>query len=71
MQEGGADPEDEENGRDIWFRFVSDGTVFYKGFNLSYIVKSTTRKSITFLPLFLVIINQENFICKIFLKNIK
>ena len=70
MQEG-AVPEYDENERDIWFRFVSDDTVFYKGFNLSYIVKSMTRKLITFLPLFLVIINQENFICKIFQKNIK
>ena len=64
--QGGADPEDVENGQDIWFRFVSDDTVFYKGFNLSYIVQSRRRKLITFLPLFLVIINQENFICKIF-----
>ena len=35
--------------RDIWFRFVSDDTVFYKGFNLSYIVLSETRKLISFL----------------------
>ena len=35
--------------RDIWFRFVSDDTVFYKGFNLSYIVRSETRKLIPFL----------------------
>ena len=35
--------------RDIWFRFVSDDTVFYKGFNLSYIVLSETRKLIPFL----------------------
>ncbi|KAM7436204.1 hypothetical protein ABFA07_013961 [Porites harrisoni] len=35
-------PEDVEIGRDIWFRFVSDDTVFYKGFNLSYIVTSET-----------------------------
>ncbi|CAH3039472.1 unnamed protein product, partial [Porites lobata] len=31
--------------RDIWFRFVSDDTVFYKGFNLSYIVLSETPSS--------------------------
>ena len=61
MQEGDADPEDDENGRDIWFRFVSDDTVFYKGFNLSYIVKSRTRKLIPFLSLFLVTNNPENF----------
>ena len=61
MQEGDADPEDAVNGRDIWFRFVSDDTVFYKGFNLSYIVKSRTRKLIPFLSLFLVINNPENF----------
>ena len=42
-------PEDVEIGRDIWFRFVSDDTVFYKGFNLSYIVRSETRKLIPFL----------------------
>ena len=42
-------PEDVEIGRDIWFRFVSDDTVFYKGFNLSYIVTSETRKLIPFL----------------------
>ena len=42
-------PEDVEIGRDIWFRFVSDDTVFYKGFNLSYIVLSETRKLIPFL----------------------
>ena len=42
-------PEDVEIGRDIWFRFVSDDTVFYKGFNLSYIVLSETRKLISFL----------------------
>lgn len=40
MQEGDARPEDFEGGPDIWFRFVSDDTVFYKGFNLSYIVVS-------------------------------
>ncbi|KAM7436206.1 Dorsal-ventral patterning tolloid-like protein 1 [Porites harrisoni] len=40
MQKGDAVPEDDEDGRNIWFRFVSDDTVFYKGFNLSYIVKS-------------------------------
>ncbi|CAH3045879.1 unnamed protein product, partial [Porites evermanni] len=45
MQEGDADPEDDEDGQDIWFRFVSDDTVFYKGFNLSYIVKSRTPSS--------------------------
>ncbi|KAM7450691.1 hypothetical protein ABFA07_001684 [Porites harrisoni] len=45
VQEGDADPEDDEDGRDIWFRFVSDDTVFYKGFNLSYIVKSRTPSS--------------------------
>ena len=61
MQEGDASPEDAENGRDIWFRFVSDDTVFYKGFNLSYIVKSSTCKLIPFLFLFLVINNSENF----------
>ena len=61
VQEGDADPEDAVNGRDIWFRFVSDDTVFYKGFNLSYIVKSNTCKLIPFLPLFLVINNPENF----------
>ena len=56
MQEGDARPEDAANGRDIWFRFVSDDTVVYKGFNLSYIVKSAgTRKLIPFLFLFLVI----------------
>lgn len=32
--QGGADPEDEENGRDIWFRFVSDGTVFLQRIQL-------------------------------------
>ena len=48
MQEGDADPEEEQSGRDIWFRFESDDTVFYKGFNLSYIVKSSTRKLISF-----------------------
>ena len=46
MQYGDARPEDFEIGRDIWFRFVSDDTVFYKGFNLSYIVRSETRKLI-------------------------
>ena len=46
MQQGDARPEDVEIGRDIWFRFVSDDTVFYKGFNLSYIVRSETRKLI-------------------------
>ena len=61
MQKGDADPEDAENGRDIWFRFASDDTVFYKGFNLSYIVKSSKRKLIPFLFLFLVINNLENF----------
>ena len=55
MQAGDARPEDVENGRDIWFRFVSDDTVFYKGFNLSYIVESSTGKLIPFLFLFLVI----------------
>ncbi|XP_073252947.1 tolloid-like protein 2 [Porites lutea] len=45
MQEGDARPEDVETGRDIWFRFVSDDTVFYKGFNLSYIVESSTPSS--------------------------
>ena len=59
MQEGDADPEDDEDGRDIWFRFVSDDTVFYKGFNLSYIVKSSRRKLIPFLSLFLVINNPQ------------
>ena len=49
-----ARPEGAVNGRDIWFRFVSDDTVFYKGFNLSYIVKSSTGKLIPFLFLFLV-----------------
>ena len=48
-------PEGAVNGRDIWFRFVSDDSVFYKGFNLSYIVKSSTGKLIPFLFLFLVI----------------
>ena len=48
MQKGDAVPEDDEDGRDIWFRFVSDDTVFYKGFNLSYIVKSRTRKFASF-----------------------
>ena len=61
MQKGDADPEDAEDGRDIWFRFASDDTVFYKGFNLSYIVKSSKRKLIPFLFLFLVINNLENF----------
>ena len=61
MQEGDARPEHVETGRDIWFRFVSDDTVFYKGFNLSYIVESSTRKLIPFLFLFLVINNSENF----------
>ena len=61
MQEGDADPEDDEDGRDIWFRFVSDDTVFYKGFNLSYIVKSRRRKLIPFLSLFLVINNPQKF----------
>ena len=46
MQRGDVRPEDVEIGRDIWFRFVSDDTVFYKGFNLSYIVRSETRKLI-------------------------
>lgn len=45
MQAGDARPEDVEDGRDIWFRFVSDDTVFYKGFNLSYIVESSTASS--------------------------
>ncbi|XP_073254517.1 tolloid-like protein 2 [Porites lutea] len=45
MQYGDARPEDFEIGRDIWFRFVSDDTVFYKGFNLSYIVRSETPSS--------------------------
>ena len=44
MYEGDADPENVGIGRDIWFRFVSDDTVFYKGFNLSYIVRSERRK---------------------------
>ena len=61
MQKGDADPEYTENGQYIWFRFVSDDTVFYKGFNLSYIVKSSTRKLIPFLFLFLVDSNSENF----------
>ena len=61
MQKGDAVPERTEDGPDIWFRFVSDDTVFYKGFNLSYIVKSRTRKLIPFLSLFLVINNPENF----------
>ena len=61
VQEGDADPEDDEDGRDIWFRFVSDDTIFYKGFNLSYIVKSRTRKLFPFLSLFLAINNPENF----------
>ena len=61
MQEGDARPEDFEGGPDIWFRFVSDDTVFYKGFNLSYIVVSQPRKLIPFLSLFLVINNPENF----------
>ena len=42
-------PEDFEIGREIWLRFVSDDTVFYKGFNLSYIASSETRKLIPFL----------------------
>ena len=46
MQEADVHPDDLEIGRDIWFRFVSDDTVFYKGFNLSYIVRSETRKLI-------------------------
>ena len=59
--QGDADPEEEEGGRDIWFRFESDDTVFYKGFNLSYIVRSSTRKLISFffLSLFLVINNPK------------
>ena len=61
MQEGDARPEDFEGEPDIWFRFVSDDTVFYKGFNLSYIVVSQPRKLIPFLSLFLVINNPENF----------
>jgi len=59
--QGDALPEDSEDGPDIWFRFVSDDSVFYKGFNLSYIVKSSTCKLIPFLFLFLVINNSENF----------
>ena len=55
MQYGNAGPEDVVGGPDVWFRFVSDDTVFYKGFNLSYIVKSSTGKLIPFLFLFLVI----------------
>ena len=57
----GALHQDFEGGPDIWFRFVSDDSVFYKGFNLSYIVISETRKLIPFLSLFLVINNPENF----------
>ena len=49
--------------RDIWFRFVSDDTVFYKGFNLSYIVLSETRKLIPFLS--------GKFQVKKYLKNMK
>ncbi|CAH3045883.1 unnamed protein product, partial [Porites evermanni] len=44
--QGDALPEDFEDGPDIWFRFVSDDSVFYKGFNLSYIVISETRNSV-------------------------
>ena len=44
-----AYPDYTQTVRDIWFRFVSDDTVFYKGFNLSYIVLSETRKLIPFL----------------------
>ena len=61
IQRGDANPAIDQNVRDIWFRFVSDDTVFYKGFNLSYIVKSSTRKLIPFLFLFLVDNNSENF----------
>ena len=59
--QGDVLPEDFEDGPDIWFRFVSDDSVFYKGFHLSYIVLSETRKLIPFLSLFLVINNPENF----------
>ena len=68
MQGGDADPEEEKSGRDIWFRFKSDDTIFYKGFNLSYIVKSSTRKLISFFIPFLVINNPKK---KLKLQNIQ
>jgi len=33
---------DGENGRNIYIRFVSDDTVHYKGFNMSFVVRSDT-----------------------------
>ena len=42
-----AFPDENADGRNIWFRFVSDDTNHYKGFNFSYIVKSDSRKLIS------------------------
>ena len=35
---------EEENGRNIYIRFVSDDTVHYKGFNMSFVVRSDICK---------------------------
>lgn len=41
---GPGSPDRSEFGENIYFYFRSDGTVQYKGFNISYIVGSSTGK---------------------------
>lgn len=42
MFRGNGLPNEKLSGRNIWFRFVSDHTIHYKGFNFSFIVRSNS-----------------------------